>query len=240
MAVDLPDWQTRAAIGTDTPAGSFTLTPGSESGAIDTTGLQSLVVGFAGQSLTADATISVQWRDAGDVPVFTDIFVLHAVPVGFGLSDLTVPCRTDRVTISMVGGSLLNVTLTGSQRPPDGVRYGALANFYSFVNASAAMVAGNFYVIGGGTMSSPGGWMQLDFEVSGNTATGTLYAQLQSNNGSAALLALADTAESHLDVSDRFVLKQVILPAGELTLTFFCRTSGTADIVCNLAPLLHG
>lgn len=237
MAVDLPDWQTRAAIGTDTSVASFTLDPGIASAPIDTTGLASVIIGFGGQTIANDAALWIQWLDPAGNVVFTDRFTIIAAPLGTALQDIIARCLTDSVSLVWDGTADLAVTVIGSQRQPQVFQYGGISNFDTFDSASAAMVAGQFYEVGSGYIAGAGGWAQLDFEVSGTTVTGTLFLQLQQGTASQDLLMIADTAEAHTDVNIRLVSKQVIVPAGVFVPQFFCRTSGTAVVVANFGWL---
>ena len=230
---DLPDWQTRISTGDDDVLLTTSLVQNASTAVLDVAAYASLQGFLTSTTRTAMMNLVLAWIDTNGDTITSDTLTAYPAPLAVDWPSLQVPVRAPKLQVTNFGADTLGLTLLGSQRHADKLVGVGYTDHMSFVNNTAAMVAGVFYDVGATPYLTSQGLHQLEMSLSNASVTGTLVASFDNAAFSSVNQSLADTVEGVTDAGVRVVTKQVILPASLCKLRFLCRTAGSSTVGAN-------
>lgn len=239
LPTDLPDWDTRTSPGIDVLITTLELNAGQSSPNINVGPYRAVVLSVLNASAVSAIELLVSWLDKDGQQVQSDSIQKYNAPTEFGPLSAQIPARAATFSVINYSGPLLNIDVSGTNRPTSGLTVAGYQDIAEYANPAAAMTAGTFYPLGPNPQTVSQGWHQIEFSVSGTTVGGSVYLQYGSGNSSATNALLVSTGQTVAVGTNRHYSGQVILPAQRCDLRFLCEIAGTATLTVSLIALGH-
>jgi hypothetical protein len=237
---DLPDWQTRISTGDDDIVFTGSIAHGGGIVAVgDVSAYNSVQVFLKRTTNNGQLNLGAVWQNVGSLVITTDTLLAYPSALAVTWPSMTMPVRAPFLQLVNQGADDLTITVLASKRTVAGLIGVGYNDRTSYVNTSAAMVAGTFYPIGSNPITVSQGLHQMELTISNVAVTGGVFLQTAPGGASADTMLIADSGEGVNDGTVRTLSKQVILPASQCQVAFLCRAAGTAIVVVSFQALGH-